>query len=133
MGCEKPQTTPGILSEFAVHGGDQFVLVLMKDGPPLFLGLQVHEVFGVEEAGGVGAVVGTPDLAGALRHFGKRAEHDARLVGDADAFAGAGAGRESAAHPERAFIQMRQEFGTDHAAEGQKDGQAQAQRRQPRR
>ena len=57
----------GNLLQLAVHGGDQFVLVLVKDGPPLFLGLQVDEVFGVEEARGVGSVVRPPDLARALR------------------------------------------------------------------
>ena len=38
-------------------------LFCVEDRPPLLLGLQVDEVFGVEEAGGVGAVVGPPHLA----------------------------------------------------------------------
>ncbi len=61
----------GDLFQFAVHGGDEFVLVLVEDGAPLFLGLEVDEVFGVEEAGGVGAVVGAAGLADDLGDFGE--------------------------------------------------------------
>ena len=113
MGCEKFQITPGILLELVVHGGDQLFFVLMKHRPPLLFRLQVDEVFGVEEAGGVGAVVGPPDLARHLRDFRKRSEHDAGLIRDAHAFGGSGAGRERAAHPDGAFVEMGQEFGSD--------------------
>ena len=51
------------LLQLAVHGGDQLFFVLMEDRPPLLLRLQIDEVFGVEEAGRVGAVVGPADLA----------------------------------------------------------------------
>ena len=101
-------------------------LFFVEDGTPLFFGFEVDEVFGVEEAGGIGAVVGASDLAGALRDFRERAEHDARLVGDADALVGAGAGSEGAADPDRAFIEVRQEFGADGAAEGEVDGHGHA-------
>ena len=73
----------GNLLELAVHGRDQLFLVLVKHRPPFFLGLQIDEIFGVEEAGGIGAVVGPAHLAGALRNFGKRAQDHARLVRDA--------------------------------------------------
>ena len=99
-----------------VHGRDQVVLVLVEDGPPFFFWLQADEVFGVEESGVVGAVIGTAGLAGALGRFGKGAKDEAGLVGDADAFIGADALIQRAAHPERAFIQMRQELGADDAA-----------------
>src|SRR5579862_4759491 len=91
----------------------------MKDGAPLLFGLQVDIVFGVKEASGVGAIVGASDLAGALRNLRKRAENNAGLIGDANAFVGAGAGSESAANPERAFIEVGKEFGANGAAEGQ--------------
>ena len=69
MGCEKFQSAPGNLFQLTVHGGDQLLFVLVEHGPPLLLRLQIDEVFGVEEAGGVGAVVGTADLADHLRYF----------------------------------------------------------------
>ena len=91
----------------------------MEDGPPLLFRFQVDEVFGVKEAGVIGSVVRTPHLAGALRHFGKGAQHDSRLVRDPDPLVRAGAGRKRAANPECAFVEVRQEFGTDDAAESQ--------------
>ena len=133
MGWENPQSDARNLVEFALHGGDQFIFVLVKDRTPFFLGFQVDKIFGIEEAGGVGAVIGTADLAGALRNFGKRAEHDARLIRDADAFVGSGAGSERAAHPERAFIEMRQKFGADGAAEAKITGHGNAAQRMCRR
>ena len=45
---------------------------------------------------------------------------------------GPGAGRERAAHPERAFIQMRQKFGTDDAAE-ERDKAPKASKKRTRR
>ena len=67
MGWEKFQNDAGNLLQLAVHGGDQFLFVLVERRPPLLLRLQVDEVLGIEEAGGVGSVVGPADLAGALR------------------------------------------------------------------
>jgi hypothetical protein len=95
----------------------------MEDRSPFFLWFQVNEIFGVEKAGGVRAVVGAADLAGALGNLWKRAKHNAGLIGNPDAFVGAGAGGESAAHPESAFIEMGQEFRADNAAEGEKISQ----------
>ncbi len=113
---ESPQYA-GNLVEFALHGGDEFFFILVEDGTPLFSGFEIDEEFGIEKAGVIGAVIGTADLAGALRNFGKRTEDDAGLVGDADAFVGAGAGGEGTADPESAFIKVRQELGADRAAE----------------
>ena len=107
------------LLEFAIHGADQFLFVLVKNRTPVLLLLQMNEVFGIEKAGGVGAVVGTAHLAGGVQHFGKRCQHHARLIGQPDAFGRPGAGRQRAAHPDIAFIEMRQELGADDAAEGQ--------------
>ena len=52
----------------------------------------------------------------------------ARLLHDALAFGGAGAGRQRAARPDGAFIQVRQELGTDDAAHGEIDEAPQARR-----
>ena len=109
--------TPGVFSSSRVHGGDEFVLVLVEDGTPLVLGLEVDEVFGVEEAGGVGAVVGTAGLADDLGDLGKAGEDEPGLVGDGEAFGGAGAGSERAADPDGAFVEVREELRADDAAE----------------
>ena len=87
-----------------------------EDGAPVFLVLQVDEVLGIEEAGGVGAVVGAAYLADHLVDFGERGENDAGFVHDALAFVGSGAGREGGAGPDGAFVEVRQEFGADDAA-----------------
>ena len=79
----------------------------------------MYEVFGIEEAGGVGPIVRTAHLAGGVEHFGKRRQYHASLIGQADTLSGSRAGRQRAAHPDIALIEMRQEFGADHAAEGQ--------------
>ena len=117
MGWENPQTTPGNLVEFALHGGNQFVFVFVENGTPIFFRFEVDEVFGIEEAGSVSAVIGASHLTGALRNFGKRAQDDARLVHDADAFVGPSTRSKCAANPECAFIEVRQELGSDRTAE----------------
>ena len=117
MGWEKPHSDAGNFVEFALHGGDQFFFVLVKNGAPFFFRLEINEEFGVEETGVVRSVIGTAYLAGASRYFRKRAKYDSSLVGDADTFVRAGAGGKRAAYPERAFIQVRQKFRTDDAAE----------------
>ncbi len=71
MGCEKFQMHAGYLLELAIHGGDEFLFVLAEDGTPLFLGLEIDEIFGVEEARGVGAVVGPAHLAGGHGDLGE--------------------------------------------------------------
>ena len=95
-----------------------------KDGAPFIFRLQVNEIFGIEESGGVCTVVGTADLGHNLRNFRKGGEYDARLIHDARALGRAGAGRESAARPDGAFVEMRQKFRADHAAEGEIDRKA---------
>ncbi len=112
----------GDFLQLTVHGRDEFVFILVKRGAPLFLGLQVDEVFGIEETGGVGAVVGASHLAGALGYLGPGAKDEAGLVGHSYADGWAGAGRESSAHPESAFIEMGKELGADDAADGEIDG-----------
>ena len=89
----------------------------MKDRPPFFFRFQIDEVFGIEKAGRIRAVIRPPRLTGALRDLGERAKNDPRLIRHPDPFVRPGAGRKRAPHPERAFIQVGQEFGTDDAAE----------------
>ena len=67
IGCEKFQITPGIFSSSRFMAAISFVFVLMEAGTPLFLRLQIDEIFGIEKAGGVRSIVRTPHLAGALR------------------------------------------------------------------
>ena len=54
------------LLQLAIHGADQLFLVLVKDRTPLIFRLEIDEILGVEEAGGVCAVVGTSYLANHL-------------------------------------------------------------------
>ena len=120
---------PGNFFQFAIHGGDQFLLVLVKDGPPLFFGFQADKVLGVEEAGGVGSVIRASHLAGGLHDLGKRGQQHSNLIRQPDALTRPGAGRQGATHPERAFIQMGQEFRSDSAAQHQIGGAAQSHHR----
>ena len=109
----------GNLLEFAVHGGDQLFLVLMKYRTPFLLRLEVDEIFGVEEAAGVGSVIRPSDLRNHLFHFRKGRDHQARPVHHARCRRRAGARRQRGARPDRAFVQMRQKFGADGAAHHQ--------------
>src|SRR6202162_2796298 len=79
----------------------------------------MHEVFGIEKAGGIGAIVGTAHLAGSVQHFGKRGQYSTSRIGQPDALGGSSAGRQRAADPDIALIEMREELGANHAAEGQ--------------
>ena len=60
------------LFQLAVHGADQLILVLVEDRPPLILRLQVDEIFRVEKAGRVHAVVRPAHLADHVRDFRER-------------------------------------------------------------
>ncbi len=111
--------TPGNFDSSSIHGGNERLLVLVEDGTPLLLGLKIDEVFGVEEAGGVGAVVGAASLADHLAYLREGSHHDARLVGEVDARRGAFAGRQRSAHPDGTFIKMRQKLRADGTAEGE--------------
>ncbi len=79
----------------------------MEDRPPLFLGLQIDEVFRVEETRGIGSVIGPPHLTGTLPDFRKRTEEDSRLVCHPDALGWSGAWSKRSANPEGTFIQVR--------------------------
>ncbi len=115
----------GHLLQLTVHCADEFILVLVKDGTPLVLGLEVDEVLGIEEAGGVGAVVRAANLADDLGDLWEARQHDSGLVGDGEALGGAGAGGQGTAHPDGAFIEVGQELRSDHAAEGQEAAKSQ--------
>ena len=100
----------------------------MENGAPLLLRQKIDEKFHVEEARGVGAVVGPADLIDDLRNFRETSRESARArSATASAFRGPGARRQRPANPNRAFIQMRQKFRADHAAEGQRTSRARKQ------
>ena len=62
-----------------------------------------------------GRTLRAADLTRHGRDFRKRGKHDAHLIGDADTFRRPGARRERAADPNRAFVQVWKELGTDRA------------------
>ncbi len=109
----------GKLLGFLAQRFDQLVFVLMKQRTPLVFRLQIDKIFGVEEARGIGAVVGPAHLAHHLRHFRKLGEHHPRVVHDPSPFRRTRAGRKRPARPDRALIQMRQEFRADVARQQQ--------------
>src|SRR5258708_40303081 len=70
----------------------------------------------IEEARRIRAVVGPADLRNHLLHLRKRSKQHTCLIHESRALGGPGAWCKSAAHPDCAFIQMREKFGTDHTA-----------------
>jgi hypothetical protein len=117
--------SPWVFLQFAIHRGDQLLFILMKDGPPLVLGLQVDEIFRVAESSRVGSIVGRAGLRDDLGDLGERGEDIAGLLGEARAFRLAYAVGHRAARPNSAFVQMRQELRANDTAECQEhsDGQ----------
>src|ERR1700745_385464 len=91
----------------------------MKHWPPLFLGLEIDEEFGIKESGGVSPVVRTAHLTRALRNFRKRTKQDSSLVSDANPLIGPGAGCKHSPHPDRALIQVGQKFRSYDTTESQ--------------
>ncbi len=116
MGCEKFQMVARDLRQLFVHGRDQLFLVLTEDRPPLLLRFEIHAVFGVEESGGVGAIIRASHLAGNGGRLWERGQCQTRQVRNAHTLGLACAGRQSSAHPQRAFVQMGKELGTDNPA-----------------
>ena len=122
----------GKLVQLGVHGGDEVVFGL-ELGAPLGSGPQIHEEFRVVEAAGVAAIIGAAHLADDLLDLGKAGQRAARSSGERHARGRAGARSQRAAHPDRAFIKVRQEFRSDHAAETQKQHDCQRQQAEPQR
>ncbi len=91
----------------------------MEHGAPLLLGLELAEELDVPETTGIGAVVGPACLGDDLEHFGERCEDDARLVVEALRLGEAGAGRQGAAGPDGAFVEVGKKLRTDDPAEEQ--------------
>ena len=102
-----------------VHGGDQFLFVLMKYRAPLIVRLQVHEIFGVAESPSVGAVIGTAGLRHNGFHLRERRENIAGIGREFLAFRETCAIGQSAARPDGAFIEVRQELRADDATKPQ--------------
>ena len=99
-------------------------LRLGADGAaPLRIGLQADIEFGVEEAGRVGAVVGSAMLRSDRGDLGKGGDDRADLGHDLRRFIegdGVGHGR---AHPQRAFVEVRHELRADAGGEQQRGEQ----------
>src|SRR5580698_11559561 len=104
---------------FAIHGGDQFLLVPMKNGPPLIFGLQVDEIFRVAESSRVGSIVRRPGLRDDLGDLGERCEDIAVSLREARAFRLAYAIGHGATRPNCAFVQMGQELRANESTERQ--------------
>ena len=109
----------GKFVQLLVHGGDE-VVFRFELGPPLRARQQINEELRVVEAAGIAAVIGASHLAYDLLDLGKIGQRQAGLLGKRHPRGGARARSQRAAHPDRAFIQVRQKLGTDHAAETKK-------------
>ena len=70
----------GNLLQFPVHGCDEFFFVLVKARDAIVPSASADEVFGVEKAGRIRAVIRTPRLTGAFGSLRKRAKHYSGLV-----------------------------------------------------
>src|SRR5208337_1398202 len=125
---EVPDRPRASFFQLAVHGGDQFFLVLTKYRPPLVVWLQVNEIFGVAESSGVGSVIWPANLRYNCFHLRKRCEHITSAGCEPLTLGKTGAIREGATRPDGAFVQMRQELRANHPAEPQE--QAYPERRQ---
>src|SRR5271166_3828853 len=113
----------GNFFQLAAHRRDQPLFVLTEDRAPLCLGQQINEVFGIEKACGVSAIIWTSYLRHHPRNFWKRSQDYARRVHYRQAFSRSRAGRQGSAYPDGALIQVRQELGTNRTAESQKHRQ----------
>src|ERR1017187_7306192 len=107
----------GNLLDFVVHGLDQQFLAATELRTPFTARLEIDEVLGVEEAGGVGAVIGAADLRYHFRHFRKAGENNARLVHHFAAGSGTCTGGQGAASPDRTLIEMGKELRANHSRE----------------
>ena len=114
----------GELLKLLVHGGDQFVFLAMEFRAPLLARQKINEEFGVVETAGVAAVVGAADLTDNQPDLRETREHDASIPCHGDARGRPSAGRESAAHPDGALIEVRKKFGADDSAQGEEEHQA---------
>ena len=100
--------------------------LVWNSAAPLLVVLEIDETFRVEKSGRVGAVVGPAELADGDRHLRELHENVARLLDDfVGAFVGR-AGRQRAAHPERALVEVREELRADRAAEGEVEREREA-------
>ncbi len=112
---------PGKAVELLVDGFDQLLLVVDVAAPGfVVVGLQADVELAVEEAGGVGAVVGTAQFGADDRDLRIRHQDVADLRGDlAGLFEGDGVGH-GRAHPQRAFVEVRHELAADEGDQQQR-------------
>jgi hypothetical protein len=124
MGCEKPQTTPGILLQFAIHRRNQLPLcpgemraaTVPSVSDPRKYSVLKNPVLSVPSSG-------RPYLARALRHFGERntARSLAWFIRRMPSVGPVLDARVPRTH-KRALIQVGQKFRTDGTAVRQQNG-----------
>src|ERR1017187_9187100 len=85
----------------------------MKDRPPFFFWLQVDKVFRIAEAARVSPVVRPASLRYHSRNFWKRCKDEACLIREPLTFRQARTVGQRTARPDRALVEVRQEFRTD--------------------
>ena len=111
--------------QLAVDRRDQVRLVAIGT-VPLRIGLEADIELDIEKAGGVGAVVRPSQFRTDGGDFGKGAQDVPHLGRDLGGLVeGNGVGH-GGAHPQRAFIQLRHEFGADERDQKQRSRQQQA-------
>src|SRR6516225_6795931 len=122
MYCEKLKLTPGnFASRASLTSSMSLSLVI-----PLrhsFAGLSGAKKFGVEEAGGIGAVVGPSLLGHDGLDFGKIPDHQPHAVDEVAPLFERDRGRHGRANPEIAFLQVGQEFKSQESDGNQREGQ----------
>ncbi len=130
-----------VLGEVELHAREMALHVVGELLGQLLLGdvagpgverLQRHEEFGVEEAGGVGAVVGSTVLGHHGLDLGVALDQRPHAVDVAVAFLERDRARHGGADPEVAFLQVGQELGAERTGghDGQDDQHAGAAERQ---
>src|SRR4029077_7049168 len=88
---------------------------------PLFARMEVDEEFSVIKAARVTAVVGPSDLTDDLLNFGEVGKNETSFLCHGDAGGRSSAGGESAADPDRTFVEVWKEFGTDDSTHGHEE------------
>ena len=109
------------LFQFAIHGRDEPLFVLVKDRTPLLLGQEIDKEFRIEKARCIGSVIRATNLVDDLWDL-RETKHriSTGSLRNTRTFCRPSAGSQSPTNPDRTFIQVRQEFRPDHTAEGKK-------------
>jgi len=82
----------------------------MKERPPLLLALEVDEILRIEKSGSVGSIIRTPVWLTTCVTSGNEAMTRPSFVSEVYARCGTSLGGNVSTHPDRTFIEVRQEF-----------------------